>query len=41
MTHRPYLGNWLGALLYPIELSSLRFMTRGPSTEMMICRVRA
>jgi SAM-dependent methyltransferase len=41
MTHRPYLGNWLGALLYPIELSSLRFMTRGPSTEMMICRLRA
>lgn len=39
MTHRPYLGRWLGALLYPAELASLPFMATGPSTEMMICRL--
>ena len=39
MTRRPYLGGWLGAALYPLELASLPFMTTGPSTEMMICRV--
>jgi hypothetical protein len=40
MTHRPYLGGWLGALLYPIDLASSRVMSTGPSTEMMICRLR-
>jgi len=39
MTQRPWLGGWLGALLYPVELASLPFMSTGPSTEMMICRV--
>ncbi|HEY5087515.1 MAG TPA: class I SAM-dependent methyltransferase [Gemmatimonadaceae bacterium] len=39
MTQRPWLGGWLGALLYPVELASLPFMSSGPSTEMMICRV--
>jgi SAM-dependent methyltransferase len=37
---RPYLGNWLGAALYPVEISSLAWMSRGPTTEMMICRRR-
>jgi SAM-dependent methyltransferase len=41
MTHRPYLGRWLGALLYPIDLVCSRLMSTGPSTEMMICRLRA
>lgn len=40
MRQRPWLGGWLGALLYPVELASLPFMATGPSTEMMICRVR-
>jgi SAM-dependent methyltransferase len=39
MRERPWLGGWLGALLYPVELASLPFMTTGPSTEMMVCRV--
>jgi SAM-dependent methyltransferase len=39
--HRPYLGNWLGAALYPVEISALRWMSTGPTTEMMICRRRA
>jgi len=38
---RPYLGNWLGAALYPIEIAALRWMSTGPTTEMMICRRRA
>jgi SAM-dependent methyltransferase len=37
---RPYLGDWLGAALYPIEISTLRWMSTGPTTEMMICRRR-
>lgn len=37
---RPYLANWLGAALYPIEISALRWMSTGPTTEMMICRRR-
>jgi SAM-dependent methyltransferase len=37
---RPYLGDWLGAALYPIEISALRWMSTGPTTEMMICRRR-
>jgi hypothetical protein len=36
--HRPYLGSWLGAALYPVEISALRWMSTGPTTEMMICR---
>ncbi len=40
LTHRPYLGGWLGALLYPVDLLCSRFMSTGPSTEMMICRLR-
>ena len=36
----PQLGHWLGAALYPIEISSLRWMSSGPTTEMMICRRR-
>jgi SAM-dependent methyltransferase len=40
MTSRPYLGDWLGAALYPFELASVRLMHSGPSTEMMICRAR-
>jgi SAM-dependent methyltransferase len=35
---RPYLGKWLGAALYPLEISTLRWMSTGPTTEMMICR---
>jgi SAM-dependent methyltransferase len=35
---RPWLGAWLGAALYPVEISSVRFMRTGPTTEMMICR---
>jgi SAM-dependent methyltransferase len=35
---RPYLGNWLGAALYPVEISTLRWLSKGPTTEMMICR---
>ena len=35
---RPYLGNWLGAALYPLEVSTLRWLSTGPTTEMMICR---
>jgi SAM-dependent methyltransferase len=38
---RPYLGNWLGAALYPIEIAALRWLPTGPTTEMMICRRRA
>ena len=38
MTDRPYLGDWLGAALYPLELASVRLRRTGPSTEMMICR---
>jgi SAM-dependent methyltransferase len=38
MTDRPYLGDWLGATLYPFELASVRLRRTGPSTEMMICR---
>lgn len=38
MTDRPYLGGWLGAALYPLELASVRLRRTGPSTEMMICR---
>jgi SAM-dependent methyltransferase len=41
MNHRPYLGGWLGALLYPIDLACSRLMSTGPSTEMMICRLRS
>jgi SAM-dependent methyltransferase len=37
---RPYLGDWLGAALYPVEISALRWMSTGPTTEMMICRRR-
>ena len=37
---RPYLGKWLGAALYPVELSALAWMSTGPTTEMMICRRR-
>lgn len=37
---RPYLGNLLGAALYPVEISSLAWMSTGPTTEMMICRRR-
>jgi SAM-dependent methyltransferase len=37
---RPYLGHWLGAALYPVEISALRWMSTGPTTEMMICRRR-
>jgi SAM-dependent methyltransferase len=37
---RPYLGDWLGAALYPIEISALRWLSTGPTTEMMICRRR-
>jgi SAM-dependent methyltransferase len=37
---RPFLGHLLGAALYPIELFCLRFMSTGPTTEMMICRLR-
>lgn len=37
---RPYLGNWLGAMLYPIELVCVRAMASGPSTEMMVCQLR-
>jgi SAM-dependent methyltransferase len=37
---RPYLAGWLGAALYPIEISTLRWMSKGPTTEMMICRRR-
>jgi SAM-dependent methyltransferase len=40
MNHRPYLGDWLGAALYPLDLACSRFMSTGPSTEMMICRLR-
>lgn len=39
MTERPWLGGCLGALLYPVELASLPFMTTGPSTEMVVCQV--
>jgi len=35
---RPYLGKLLGAALYPIEISSLAWMSRGPTTEMLVCR---
>jgi SAM-dependent methyltransferase len=38
---RPYLANWLGAALYPVEISTLKWMSTGPTTEMMICRRRA
>lgn len=38
---RPSLGGLLGAALYPAELMCLRFMSTGPSTEMMICRLRS
>jgi SAM-dependent methyltransferase len=38
---RPYLGHWLGAALYPFEISALRWMKTGPTTEMVICRCRA
>jgi SAM-dependent methyltransferase len=38
--HRPYLANWLGAALYPVEISTLKWMSSGPTTEMMICRRR-
>jgi SAM-dependent methyltransferase len=38
---RPRLGHWLGAALYPIETFCLRFVSTGPSTEMMICRLRS
>jgi SAM-dependent methyltransferase len=41
MHDRPQLSHWLGAALYPIELVSLPFVSRGPSTEMMICRAPA
>ena len=41
MKHRPYLGGWLGAMLYPIDLACSRLMSTGPSTEMMICQLRA
>ena len=37
---RPYLGNWLGAALYPVEISALACMSTGPTTEMLICRRR-
>jgi SAM-dependent methyltransferase len=37
---RAYLGNWLGAALYPIEIASLKWMSTGPTTEMMVCRRR-
>jgi SAM-dependent methyltransferase len=37
---RPYLANWLGAALYPVEISTLKWMSTGPTTEMMICRRR-
>jgi SAM-dependent methyltransferase len=37
---RPYLGNWLGAALYPVEISSLACMSSGPTTEMLVCRRR-
>ena len=40
MTHRPYLGSWLGALLYPIELLCLCFISTGPTTEVFLCRLR-
>lgn len=40
MTSRPYLGDWLGAALFPLELASVRLKHTGPSTEMMICRAR-
>ena len=36
----PRLGGWLGAALYPVELLCLRVASGGPSTEMMICRIR-
>jgi SAM-dependent methyltransferase len=38
---RPYLANWLGAALYLVEISTLKWMSTGPTTEMMICRRRA
>ncbi len=31
-------GQVVGALLYPIEVIALRLMSRGPSTEILICR---
>lgn len=37
---RPYLGHWLGAALFPVEIAALRWMSTGPTTEMMICRRR-
>jgi SAM-dependent methyltransferase len=41
MNDRPNLAGWLGALLYPIDLACSRLMSTGPSTEVMICRLRA
>ena len=31
-------GEIVGAALYPLEIASLRLMSRGPSTEIFICR---
>jgi SAM-dependent methyltransferase len=38
LTRRPRAGAILGAALYPLELASLRFVKRAPSTELAICR---
>jgi SAM-dependent methyltransferase len=37
---RPRLGGLLGAALYPFELTCLRFLRTGPSTELIICHRR-
>jgi SAM-dependent methyltransferase len=38
VTRRPRAGGILGPVLYPLELASLRFVRRAPSTELAICR---
>ena len=38
LTSRPRAGGILGPLLYPLEVASLRFVRRAPSTELAICR---
>ncbi len=31
-------GRVVGAILYPVEVAGLRLLSRGPSTEIFICR---
>jgi hypothetical protein len=40
-TRWPRLGGILGALVYPVERVLLRFVSEGPSTELLVCRARA